>query len=103
MSQSKESSFNKHSATSLEGQPFKEALTWIYRLTEELPSGISTDRIEQVIQDVDNLFNGRFPGYLACDTRYHSFEHTLLLFPLLLPTDSSSFHEVSRSFTGRGT
>ena len=81
MSQSKEAPFKKHSATSLEGQPFKEALKWIYRVTEELPSVISTDRIEQVIQDVDNLFNGRFPGYLACDTRYHSFEHTLLLFP----------------------
>jgi hypothetical protein len=81
MSQSKEPLFNKHSATSLEGQSFEEALKSIFRVTEELPSGIATDRIEQVIQDVDNLFNGRFPGYVACDTRYHSFEHTLLLFP----------------------
>ncbi len=81
MSQSKEAPFNKHSVTSLEGQPFEEALKWISRVTEELPSGISTDRIEKVIQDVDNLFNGHFPGYLACDTHYHSFEHTLLLFP----------------------
>ena len=81
MSQSKGPLFNNHSANSLEDQPFEEALKWIDRVTEELPSGISTDRIGQVIQDVDNLFHGRFPGYLACDTRYHSFEHTLLLFP----------------------
>ena len=81
MLQSKESPFKKNSITSLESQPFEEALKWIYRVTEELPSGISTDRIEQVIQDVQNLFNGNFPGYVACDTRYHSFEHTLLLFP----------------------
>ena len=81
MSQSKGPLFNNLSSNSLEDQPFEEALTWIDRVTEELPSGISTDRIGQVIQDVDNLFHGRFPGYLACDTRYHSFEHTLLLFP----------------------
>ena len=81
MSQTKEKLFNNHSANSLEGQTFEEALKWIYQVTDVLPSGISTDRIEQVIQDVQNLFNGHFPGYVACDTRYHSFEHTLLLFP----------------------
>ncbi|MGH8739427.1 MAG: hypothetical protein ACREUN_00880 [Burkholderiales bacterium] len=27
--------------------------------------------------DVDALFEGRFPGYLACDTLYHDVRHTL--------------------------
>ena len=81
MSESERTLFNKYSANSVEVQPFEEALKWIYRVTEELPSGISTSRIEKVIQDVDNLYNGHFSGYLACDTHYHSFEHTLLLFP----------------------
>ncbi len=81
MSQSKGTLFNKHYFNSLHVQPFEEALKWIYWITEELPSGISTDRIEKVIQDVQNLFNGHFPGYVACDTLYHNFEHTLHLVP----------------------
>jgi len=27
--------------------------------------------------DVDRLFEGRFPGYLGCDTTYHDKQHTL--------------------------
>ena len=81
MSKSKETLLNRDCCNSLHVQPFEEALKWIYWITEKFPSGISTDRIEKVIQDVQNLFNGQFPGYVACDTCYHNFEHTLLLFP----------------------
>ena len=81
MSYLKETILNKNTSSARDAQPFEEALKWIHWTTEELSSGISTDRIEQVIQDIDNLFNGHFLGYRACDTRYHNFEHTLLLFP----------------------
>lgn len=81
MPQSKVTISNKHTSRASDDQPFDEALKWIHRTTEELSSGISKDRLEKVIQDVQNLFNGHFPGYGACDTCYHNFEHTLLLFP----------------------
>lgn len=31
----------------------------------------------QAFDDVGALFDGRFPGYLACDTLYHDVRHTL--------------------------
>jgi len=33
--------------------------------------------IDRLFADVSGMFAGKFPGYLACDTRYHDFEHTL--------------------------
>jgi hypothetical protein len=82
MSQSNETLINEHTPSAGgANQPLEEALKWIHWTTEELSSAISKKRLEKVIQDVQNLFNGNFPGYGACDTRYHNFEHTLLLFP----------------------
>src|SRR3954471_2989920 len=31
----------------------------------------------RAFDDVHALFEGRFPGYLACDTLYHDIRHTL--------------------------
>lgn len=36
--------------------------------------------IENVVKIIDDLFNGRFPGYNACNTEYHDFHHTLEVF-----------------------
>ena len=33
--------------------------------------------LERAFDDVRALFEGRFPGYLACDTLYHDVRHTL--------------------------
>lgn len=33
--------------------------------------------LRQAFADVDALFEGRYPGYLACDTLYHDVRHTL--------------------------
>jgi len=33
--------------------------------------------LAQVFADFRDLFEGRFPGYLACDTLYHDMRHTL--------------------------
>ena len=32
---------------------------------------------EQAFRDVEKLFNGQYPGYRACNTDYHDFQHTL--------------------------
>lgn len=33
--------------------------------------------LRQAFQDFDDLFHGRMPGYLGCDTVYHDIQHTL--------------------------
>jgi hypothetical protein len=43
--------------------------------------GISLSRFRRIMEDVTALFEGRFPGYRSCDTRYHDLEHTLRLIP----------------------
>jgi hypothetical protein len=36
--------------------------------------------IDNAVKLIDDLFNGRFPGYSACNTEYHDFHHTLEVF-----------------------
>ena len=33
--------------------------------------------LERAFKDFTSLFDGRYPGYLACDTLYHDMRHTL--------------------------
>ena len=33
--------------------------------------------LSKAFEDCDNLFDGRYPGYLPCDTLYHDKQHTL--------------------------
>ncbi len=58
-----------------------EGLRWISLVAQEMGRGFSMDRVKRALWDVVSLFEGRFPGYRACDTRYHSLEHTMLLLP----------------------
>ncbi len=37
----------------------------------------SANRIDQFFADAGNLYRGRYPGYLACDTWYHDLQHVL--------------------------
>jgi hypothetical protein len=39
--------------------------------------GADFTALSQVFADFHGLFEGRFPGYLACDTLYHDMRHTL--------------------------
>lgn len=39
--------------------------------------GASFDKLWLAFHDFERLFNGRFPGYLGCDTTYHDVQHTL--------------------------
>ncbi len=36
--------------------------------------------LRRVFSDMEQLFAGRYPGYQACNTRYHDFRHTLDVF-----------------------
>jgi hypothetical protein len=35
------------------------------------------DKVEYALEDIVNLFHGKYPGYKKCDTVYHDLEHTL--------------------------
>lgn len=39
--------------------------------------GADFSALGRAFADVDALFEGRYPGYLACDTLYHDVRHTL--------------------------
>ena len=39
--------------------------------------GSSFSVLARAFEDLEALFEGRFPGYLACDTLYHDLRHTL--------------------------
>lgn len=39
--------------------------------------GADLSPLPQIFADIEALFEGRFPGYLRCDTLYHDLRHTL--------------------------
>lgn len=39
--------------------------------------GMPLRALRQAFEDFDDLFRGRTPGYLGCDTVYHDIQHTL--------------------------
>ncbi|MGD8510749.1 MAG: hypothetical protein PVI16_03930, partial [Gammaproteobacteria bacterium] len=39
--------------------------------------GASWQPLRRAFRDFDDLFHGRLPGYLGCDTVYHDIQHTL--------------------------
>jgi hypothetical protein len=53
----------------------------VRRAVEELYSrtwpAASVERLDQAFTDFERLFNGRYPGYLGCDTVYHDVQHSL--------------------------
>ena len=51
-----------------------EYVRTIYRDTYDTNN---LDLIEQVFNDVEDLFAGRMAGYMRCDTSYHDLVHTL--------------------------
>jgi hypothetical protein len=43
----------------------------------QLYPGIPLRVLQRAFEDFDNLFRGRKPGFLGCDTVYHDIQHTL--------------------------
>jgi hypothetical protein len=46
-------------------------------LFSETFPGASFDKLWLAFYDFERLFDGKFPGYLGCDTTYHDMQHTL--------------------------
>lgn len=49
----------------------------VRRIYLDLYPGASHARLDHVFSDFKRLFSGKFPGYFACDTRFHDLRHTL--------------------------
>ena len=49
----------------------------VCELFSEAFPGASFDKMWLAFYDFERLFEGKFPGYLGCDTTYHDMQHTL--------------------------
>lgn len=49
----------------------------VRELFSETFPGASFDKMWLAFYDFERLFEGKFPGYLGCDTTYHDMQHTL--------------------------
>jgi hypothetical protein len=49
----------------------------VHDIFTRLYPGASWQPLRRAFQDFDDLFYGRMPGYLGCDTVYHDVQHTL--------------------------
>ena len=49
----------------------------VHDIFNALYPGASFHLLKRAFKDFDDLFNGRVPGYLGCDTLYHDIQHTL--------------------------
>jgi len=49
----------------------------VKQLFSETFPGASFDKMWLAFYDFERLFEGKFPGYLGCDTTYHDMQHTL--------------------------
>jgi hypothetical protein len=55
----------------------KEVRDAVTRIFGARYPGANLAPLERAFDDVHALFEGRYPGYLACDTLYHDVRHTL--------------------------
>src|SRR5205814_5288394 len=55
----------------------KEVRDAVLRLFHARYPGADFGALERAFDDFHALFDGRYPGYLACDTLYHDIRHTL--------------------------
>jgi hypothetical protein len=49
----------------------------IDRIYADLYQGAPTDQLDEAFGDVAKLYQGKYPGYHACDTAYHDTQHVL--------------------------
>ena len=49
----------------------------VRRIYLALYPGASSARIDSAFSDLEALYDGRYPGYHACDTEYHNIQHVL--------------------------
>ena len=54
-----------------------EALNEIENIVSQLRDDIDFSFFKKAYTDTDRLFNGNYPGYRECNTKYHNLEHTI--------------------------
>ena len=53
------------------------ALGEIENIVSQLGDDFDLGFLKKVFEDTEMLFNGDYPGYRACNTKYHDLEHTI--------------------------
>jgi hypothetical protein len=78
----------------------------VRRIYENLFGSILFDKVECMLNDVVKLFNGKYPGYRKCDTKYHDLEHTLEVYLAMARIIDGSirenYGEISKEFVVLG-
>jgi hypothetical protein len=54
-------------------------LNEIIQIISLLEADVIIDRFRSVYEDIKKLFNGKYPGYRASNTKYHNLEHTIMV------------------------
>jgi hypothetical protein len=54
-------------------------LNEIFHTLSLLKADIIRERFRSVYDDIIQLFNGKYPGYRASNTKYHNLEHTMMV------------------------
>lgn len=49
----------------------------VAHIFEKRYPGNATDTLDRAFADVARMYEGKYPGYRACDTEYHNLQHTL--------------------------
>jgi hypothetical protein len=52
----------------------------VLNILRSISARMDTSPVEQAFDDVEKLFQGKFPGFRACNTTYHDLQHTLSVF-----------------------
>lgn len=55
----------------------EEVFSEIKHIVSQLADDFDYDFLEQVYKDIQMLFQGKYPGYRECNTKYHTLEHTI--------------------------
>ena len=91
-------------STLLTPQSLKNKIRAIYR---EHYQNDNISKIEEVLNDLTDLFSGKMSGYLKCDTGYHDIMHTLqVVSPFIGIIDgwikSKNLPQISKAMFDRG-
>jgi hypothetical protein len=57
-----------------------EVLSEVLEILKRISAGFDTEQINNAFEAVERLYDGRFPGYRACNTGYHDFRHAIEAF-----------------------
>ncbi|HOS15313.1 MAG TPA: hypothetical protein PLS57_10095 [Smithellaceae bacterium] len=56
-----------------------ETLKEVIHICRLIKPDFNTDELTEAFREIQNLFKGNYPGFQACNTKYHDFAHTLMV------------------------